>query len=572
MKKITKLSVVVAFLICSFTIFAQEVLVVAPGTGTLNAAIATHGGNRIYQLKAGKFYQLNGIIENNGYHLQIIGEVPAAGAIPATLQTNSLGGAPYGVMFNALGSLTLKNIYFVNADFSDVIATRFMSVNAPDINVSIDHCVMNPVASAFGIEFNQSGVAMSLTNTLAMNFGNQISPNDGHFFDSKAALKSLFVENNTFVAMGTGMHFGSFADKTDGEVIWNHNTWVMQKSQLDWSVYEDRYVFTNNLMYDFNTQPWSQAWQPMPGGDVAAPKPGLIYAGKYLNEVLPSVRQQFVQYNNLNRNPGFYTLIDELNVIQVSDNVAKLTYMPLVWSAQYNQDNPVVNMRSRETILFANDTDFPEWKVGNVFDTNPQFEDARIYAHSDKMVAWTKPASLVHAMAKDPSTVAPVTEWPQWHWYEDGAKPGNNSVWPAFNGVYTNPEMLKASIEGLPLGDLNWFPADKAIWEKNKPEIDAHILAGNTDRIEMKLSTKGFNSLEKFGFNYYPNPVKNELKLSAISKISDVVVYNLLGQEIMKRALNSTNSTLDISNLRAGSYIVKVVIDKTVGTFKIVKQ
>ena len=66
--------------------------------------------------------------------------------------------------------------------------------------------------------------------------------------------------------------------------------------------------------------------------------------------------------------------------------------------------------------------------------------------------------------------------------------------------------------------------------------------------------------------------VKNELKLSAISKISDVVVYNLLGQEIMKRALNSTNSTLDISNLRAGSYIVKVVIDKTVGTFKIVKQ
>ena len=131
--------------------------------------------------------------------------------------------------------------------------------------------------------------------------------------------------------------------------------------------------------------------------------------------------------------------------------------------------------------------------------------------------------------------------------------------------------MLTGSIENLPLGDLNWFPADKAIWMSNKEAIEAHIAAGNTDKIAM-LATKTFKGLDKFGFNYYPNPVKNELKLSATNEIKDLTIYNLLGQEVMNRKVNSTNSSVDISSLSRGTYIFKVVIENTVGTYKIVKE
>ena len=72
---ITKFLLFVTFVAIT-TANAQEVLIVDPGIGTLNTAIDTYGGDRIYQLQAGKFYQLSALIENNGYHLQIIGEEP----------------------------------------------------------------------------------------------------------------------------------------------------------------------------------------------------------------------------------------------------------------------------------------------------------------------------------------------------------------------------------------------------------------------------------------------------------------------------------------------------------------
>ena len=571
MKKITKLIVVIAVVFTNLAANAQTVLVVTPGIGTLNTAISTYGGTRIYQLKAGEFYQLTETVENVGYHLKIIGEIPVGNVKPATLQTNELGGQPFSKMFDAKGDVTIKNVYLVNADFNGSIAIDFMTINAANAIVTIDKCVMDPVSLNLGIASEQPNVSIFFTNNLAMNHGHELSPNDGHFFGSSAALNTLYVENNTFVAMGTTMHSGGFTAKKDGIVKWNHNTWIMQKSQIDWSNYEDTYIFTNNLMYDFQTQPWSQAWQPMPGGDAAAPKPGLIYAAPLPGEVLPSTRQQYIEYNGHTRNPGFYTLLNTLNVVNANDGVAPLTFMPLVWGPAYNETNPDINFRSRETILFANKTDFPNWNYGNEYnDVDPQFEDPKIYQHSDNFVLWTDPATRLHAMGKAPLSVPPVTEWAKWHWDEDG-DPGNNVAWPVFNGKYTNPQLLTGSIESLPLGDLNWFPAQKAIWLANKSAIEAHIASGNIDKIAMTLGVKGFDSLEKFGFNF-ANPIKDRLKISATKEINELCVYNLLGEEVIRESIKSLNSSVDVSNLKTGVYIMKVSIDNSEGTYKIVKE
>ena len=70
----------------------------------------------------------------------------------------------------------------------------------------------------------------------------------------------------------------------------------------------------------------------------------------------------------------------------------------------------------------------------------------------------------------------------------------------------------------------------------------------------------------------YPNPIKDRITLSAKNVIKDMSIYNLLGQEVLKSAVNSRDFSLDISTLKTGIYTVKVVINESVRNFKIVKE
>jgi len=74
-----------------------------------------------------------------------------------------------------------------------------------------------------------------------------------------------------------------------------------------------------------------------------------------------------------------------------------------------------------------------------------------------------------------------------------------------------------------------------------------------------------------FGFSYHPNPVDDILHFSSNTTIEKVVVTNMLGQEV-KANLSSDNSVLDLSNLSAGNYFVKVTIEGVAKTIKIIKK
>lgn len=537
MKNFTLLFSFVALLLSSVT-HAQDILVVEPGVGTLNAAIAANGGNKIYQLQAGQWYQLDAIVENVDFHLQIIGEEPEEGEMPATLQTNAdAEGAVFGNMFNALGDITLKGIYVVNADLTGVVGGPLVVQNDSLGLTVIDNCILDPVSNGNTIIHNGARTRTYFTNNLVLRMGHQLNPNDGHFFvangSSGLGLDTLYVENNTFVCMGTNMFAGNFANVVHGYIKFNHNTWVMQKSQFDWSVWEETYIFTNNLLFDAQTQPWAANWQPMPGADPSQPKPTLIMADTIPGETLPSTRQQFWEYNLHYRNPKFYTLLDELNEWADANGKPRLNYMSFLWPEDsINATNP--NNIPRETILFANDEAFPNWKEGNnIHDVDPMFEDPKIYEHSDKFVEWTRPASMIHALGDASDNYPPASEWPQYHWDLDG-DPAINEAWPVFNGKYTNPELLRASIENLPLGDLNWFPEKKALWEAQKDEIDAHIHAGNEEKFILTSVKPEINKSE-FSAECYPNPFTKEttisFELKARSEV-EVSIINLIGQKV----------------------------------------
>ncbi len=74
-------------------------------------------------------------------------------------------------------------------------------------------------------------------------------------------------------------------------------------------------------------------------------------------------------------------------------------------------------------------------------------------------------------------------------------------------------------------------------------------------------------------FTTYPNPVRDVLQIeNPEQNISSVAVYNLLGQQVLSEDWSTkSNSSLDMSKMVAGTYLLSVTIDGKVQTKKIIK-
>jgi len=73
-------------------------------------------------------------------------------------------------------------------------------------------------------------------------------------------------------------------------------------------------------------------------------------------------------------------------------------------------------------------------------------------------------------------------------------------------------------------------------------------------------------------FVAYPNPVKDFLNLSHTETISSVEIFNLVGQKMITKSLDATQSQIDMSNLSSGTYFVKVTSGQATKTIKVLKQ
>lgn len=109
---------------------------------------------------------------------------------------------------------------------------------------------------------------------------------------------------------------------------------------------------------------------------------------------------------------------------------------------------------------------------------------------------------------------------------------------------------------GFAVTGLNGNPADEAA-------------LGNVVVTPANLATMTF---EKSQFAVYPNPAVNNLNLDAKGIVESVSIYNQLGQRVLSQMPNSKQSTLDISNLQTGVYVIKASIDGKTATTQFVKK
>lgn len=74
---------------------------------------------------------------------------------------------------------------------------------------------------------------------------------------------------------------------------------------------------------------------------------------------------------------------------------------------------------------------------------------------------------------------------------------------------------------------------------------------------------------EEIAVKVYPNPVSNSLNIETDGKVYDIILYDILGKEVLRT--KKTND-IDVSNLNNGVYILKLITETAIGEYKIVKE
>jgi Ig-like domain CHU_C associated/Secretion system C-terminal sorting domain/FG-GAP-like repeat len=79
-------------------------------------------------------------------------------------------------------------------------------------------------------------------------------------------------------------------------------------------------------------------------------------------------------------------------------------------------------------------------------------------------------------------------------------------------------------------------------------------------------------TFELLNLKVFPNPVKDILNLSFDKEISNVSIFNVLGQEVISKSIKENESKIDMSRLPSGTYFLKIYSDNLVKTVKVIKE
>jgi len=87
-----------------------------------------------------------------------------------------------------------------------------------------------------------------------------------------------------------------------------------------------------------------------------------------------------------------------------------------------------------------------------------------------------------------------------------------------------------------------------------------------------KGATASVDNNKLLGFSMFPNPAKSQLQISAKETITKADVFNVLGRKVKSFTVNNTSTSLDISELSKGIYLIKYESAGRVGTAKFIKE
>ena len=123
--------------------------------------------------------------------------------------------------------------------------------------------------------------------------------------------------------------------------------------------------------------------------------------------------------------------------------------------------------------------------------------------------------------------------------------PGVTYAW--YKGTSTTPASTTASLTVEPEGMEN---------------VDIHLVTTKKYGSESCVTNNwitvttnvGIDDVDALQVNIYPNPTSRILNIQSVEGISNIVIYNTIGQQVMMQNGNNDHMQLDLGNLASGNY------------------
>ena len=505
----------------------------------------------VYKAESGQFYAFDGTLVCD-FDLVIEGPdntwIKNQTSPPVFLQIPASDGTARDMInVKAGGSTRIKNI-IMDGNLSNGEIVGAFVVNSGGYKVIFDNCALS--CCKYFTSRNQAVVdTLSYTNCLFINMVRKAStPFNGMLMRIDAACTNFIFENNTSVnssrLFGNG---GNFFTSKELEV---HNTYLnMQVNGHELHWYEA--LQANNIYYN-----WSYRGRTLATNHYEAPFTTWDHYYQVENK-LDSI-SLYQGHNAFYLDPAFPEYWNNTLNPAITDDSAKIIPC-FLWD------------RGVDTTM-TNDDNFTVGK--NYWQFDPMFTSDP--SKVDSMLAW------------DNYYWNAGTNWPDWRAplvvdFDSDGQPILN--WPpTFNLSYTNDTLLTAGTDGLPLGDLNWFPNAKVTYEANKAQYIAALRDSMTnatyvyipgDSLSAFITSDDITAVESdnseipsqyYLSNNYPNPFNPTTKITFGLPVQSAVtlsVYNILGQKVFETTEKDLSSgvhslNFDASNLSSGVYVYSI--------------
>jgi len=515
MKKVLLLSIL---LVSSFYLFGQTELTLSTESA-VNTQIkldqASDNPADVYIAESGKIYFWDATLSVD-FDLHIKGTssdwIGNQDNPPVFVPVPNDAGDVFAMVNATSGSIKFENILMngINATEGANPVGQFIEETGAS-EVIVDNCGFSDFRS-YVMVINSAPDLVSIKNCIMINglrYSN--SPWGGGIGRFNNPGDSVIIENNTVV--NSGRLLGDGGNFYQTTFIENHNSFLNSLTNAQ-SIHWKQGLMANNIFYNWSVMGATPS-------DVAYNYSFTNWA--YYDGLAVDSVSLYNGRNLLYRDPKVYEHYEK----ETLDTLEVRPY--IVWNQHV--DTTVQNVDN-----FTIGKSY--WDIDPEFTSEPN--------NFDKMMEWV---SFRHTGEGS---------WPDWRvqsavTYDDQGQPVVS--WPPnFDLSYSNQDIKVGATDGLPIGDLNWFPNEKENYLENRdsyiaaledsitnaksvfnPEdsLSYRITADDIVAIDSKNGLIGPKKVELVG--NYPNPFNPstniEYKLANRSEVT-VTIYNILGEKV----------------------------------------
>lgn len=488
--------------------------------------------NRFYRLERGKVYVVSGTMYFR-YNVNMIADDdnPNSPTRPPMLVNGKLADGSNNQILIALmknnSNFLFKNIFFqgVTTDKRQEDDNNAISLGGDSIRLTVDKCVFNALGQNCIVMWGKGNKLFIKNNKFrnlvrAHPFKGQLVVNSGAMFQD-----TLVMTNNT--SFNNNSYFwGPLAAVIKYEKI-EHNTLFSSVVNVFYSPWMLNSEVKSNLFYCMLA--YGQTQTEIDGG--------WYDFNKSPSSIISLNKTSAYQI-------GLYGYTEKGRKVTISNNAY---YWPQAIKDNWSAKSLIASdlwMNTRTAGYFADKTNYPYLSESNNISANPGFDANMEKAVMDSLIFW------VNNMRENNRST--------YRNYNIGSTNLLLPTWPLPENLsYTNTQLMTAGHDGLPVGDLNWFPTAKAQWEtmqNNNPNALVNPYVNNN----LKLSNFPNPATDYTNFSFdLPQVANTELNILTLEGKHVVTLVSgklSSGTHQVKFETNKLASGVYICQLISGNY------------------